>query len=526
MKVLSFLLAAAMVSAAAVMPVSVSAEENAGGVLICEENFDEITSLADLKGDAASKTGWGYNAGSGNQYGNLENSGHIDLIEGEDGNKYLYTYRTASHPGNENTLYYDATAITEGRLVAEYDIKFDRDNYVNMRIGYGNRSDNMVTDTGAVYNAYWRDDNKQQLAADNTINADTWYHVTMTADFDNGTMELVMVDPDGVKVVNKLIEGFTAANETRWGINTVSYAKNGSDKQGAYLDNVKITHIPPAGPATLPMNETFDYDNVYEMANAGWWFEGASNNVSKIDSERFMLGLSKDANPDNQQAKRLFTPVTSGAVSMEWDVVPSEYTNAVVKLWGSQPNTSVFPVYFHDDNKIYVSKTDGSGEPIGEYTPGMKYHCEVVADMDNKTIAATVKNESNEIIAEGNFTHTAGEIKEITLQTWLNNDFASGDTEVSYVTFDNLEIKQIPSVSAPVWADGTINADDSYHATTATFTVKPNGVTNFGVEVNVGEQSQTKRIENVESEIKFGIILISDDENNLVTDNVTAGIAD
>lgn len=31
MKVLSFLLAAAMVSAAAVMPVSVSAEENAGG---------------------------------------------------------------------------------------------------------------------------------------------------------------------------------------------------------------------------------------------------------------------------------------------------------------------------------------------------------------------------------------------------------------------------------------------------------------------------------------------------------------
>ena len=531
MKVLSFLLAAAMVSAAAVMPVSVSAEENAGGgVLICEENFDNINSLADLTGSAGN--GWGYHYqggdapdGTGDMYG-LESSKYVDLItDEEDGNKYLYVYHNESHTGNENGLYYDIPSPNDGRVTYDYDIKVDGENKINMRFNYGNHQANLIDEKGAVYNAYYENGGKDKilLAGDGTIAPDTWYHVTMTADFNSRLTIIKITDRDINDVVlDTRIAGLENTNARRFCINVIGFNKEAGGKQGAYIDNLKISRIAPTAPAELPFSEDFNYDNIDDMTIAGWTWAANDGtvNVSEIKDSALQLGLKKGYN--NQQAKRKFTPVTSGALSVEWDVVPSDYTNAYTYFWGSGTFRAV---YFETDNKISINGTPGN--VIGDYTPGQTYHCKAVVDMDNKTLDVTVTDAATkEIVAQGSCTHGMTEIQEITLQTWENNEFNSGSVDASYVTFDNLEIKQIPSVSAPVWADGTINADDSYHATTATFTVKPNGVTDFGVEVNVGEQSQTKHIENVESEIKFGIILISDDENNLVTDNVTAGIAD
>lgn len=451
MKVLNFLLAAAMVSSAVVMPVHNETASAAGNVeeIIYQTDFDDISSLSDLTGDAGSKTGWGYYyAGIGDQYG-FDGSQYIDIIN-EDGNKYLYTYQTASQGGKENALYYDTSAITSGSIVSDYDIKFDVENLVNMRIGYGLRADTMVTEKGEVYNGYWRSGaDKISLAQPEAISADKWYHVTLTADFDSDTMGVLIVDRDTqAEIVNEQLTGLSDKSVTRaLGINIINYTGGGSEKQGAYIDNLTITHVSesavtpestpeptpvaPGGPAELPMNETFDYNNIADMEAAGWFWRGDGNNISKIEDGVFNLGLQ--AGKDNYEAKRKIEPVTSGILTEEYDVTPAQGVIAYNYFWGTDSGT-LKALFFNTDNKIYFNGNPGS-TVIGTYTPGQTYHCKVVVDIDNDTLDITVTDSENQVVGAKSGSCAVSRIEEITFQTW------AAPAQDTWVAFDNLTVE-------------------------------------------------------------------------------------
>ncbi len=532
MKVLNLLLAAAMVSSTFVMPVSAQTASAAETVenVIYETDFDDISSLGDLPYDAGAKTGWGYFYGkTGDKYG-FEDSKYIDLVD-EDGNKYLYTYQTAEQNGAENALYYDTSKITSGSIVADYDIKFDRENLTNMRIGYGMRADNMITSTGEVYNGYYRGGaDKISVAPAETIKADTWYHVTMTADFDNDTMHLVMTDRDTQEeAVNEQLTGFTSGGETRaLGINTIEYASGGSEKQGAYLDNVKITHVTeaaepdpaptptqtadPAGPAALPFNETFDYDSIEEMTAAGWVFKGAGSeeNISKIEDGVLKLGLAKGIN--NRRAQRVLTPITSGILTAEWDVTPAEGVSTYTYFWGNgnngKPGTlnSNIPVMYFDNGakNIHFNANGTGGANIGAYTPGQTYHCKAEADFDNSLLTVTVTDSSGAPVGTHSGTVGYNEIREITFQIWAEpaNDTWVGIDNVSIThkertpetlpLIENFDYADINEMKANGWSAVDTNNDISKIE---------DGVFKLGLKAGVNNQQYVRNIEEVSSGI-------------------------
>ena len=530
MKVLNLLLAAAMVSSTFVMPVSAQTASAAETVenVIYETDFDDISSLGDLPYDAGAKTGWGYFYGkTGDKYG-FEDSKYIDLVD-EDGNKYLYTYQTAEQNGAENALYYDTSKITSGSIVADYDIKFDRENLTNMRIGYGMRADNMITSTGEVYNGYYRGGaDKISVAPAETIKADTWYHVTMTADFDNDTMHLVMTDRDTQEeAVNEQLTGFTSGGETRaLGINTIQYASGGSEKQGAYLDNVKITHVTeaaepdpaptptqtadPASPAALPFNETFDYDSIEEMTAAGWVFKGAGSeeNISKIEDGVLKLGLAKGIN--NRRAQRVLTPITSGILTAEWDVTPAEGVSTYTYFWGNgnngKPGTlnSNIPVMYFDNGakNIHFNANGTGGANIGAYTPGQTYHCKAEADFDNSLLTVTVTDSSGAPVGTHSGTVGYNEIREITFQIWAEpaNDTWVGIDNVS-ITHKERTPETLPLIENFDYADINEMKANGWSAVDANNDISKieDGVFKLGLKAGENNQQYIRKIEEVSS---------------------------
>lgn len=105
------------------------------------------------------------------------------------------------------------------------------------------------------------------------------------------------------------------------------------------------------------------------------------------------------------------------------------------------------------------------------------------------------------------------------------NEFvALSDTEVfkgnvengfyNIMDYNNSDEEPKAEVSTPTFGD-TITADDGYWAKTAAFTVKPNGAAVNRIKVTVGDNSQEKDWANLETEVKFGIIVLADEQAKL-----------
>lgn len=95
------------------------------------------------------------------------------------------------------------------------------------------------------------------------------------------------------------------------------------------------------------------------------------------------------------------------------------------------------------------------------------------------------------------------------------NFVALGDTKIYKGSLIPGEEPGGPEVSVPVLGE-TTTSGDGYFAKTGTFTLTPNGTAGINVKVTAGDQVQTKTIDAIlETEVKLGIIIVSDDESKL-----------
>ena len=104
-----------------------------------------------------------------------------------------------------------------------------------------------------------------------------------------------------------------------------------------------------------------------------------------------------------------------------------------------------------------------------------------------------------------------------------NSFVALSDTKIYNGSLISEPEKQEPEITQPSFGAAE-TSNDGFWAKTATFTLTPNGNTNINVKVSVNDQEQIKTIENIEAEIKFGIIVIGSSEAEVNDAQVSASI--
>ena len=435
-KALNLLLAAAIVSSAIVMPVSVSAE-----TVVYEQNVEDTVNLADTQPaerellnedfsyeniDEMTAAGWWFEGTDSENFSKMEDGMfRLGLGKGGDNRQAKHTFDPA----------------TSGTLTMEWDVATSEYTNAIFKV-WGNGGE-------SVFPVYFNpDDSKISVngtpgtAIGDYIPGET-YHCTLVIDMDSKNFAVTVTNAQNEEVASGNFDRPNAKQIEEITLQTWQSGKfNSSDAEASYVgfDNLIITNQENPIRA-LPINEEFNYSNIDEMTAAGWAMQDPSNNVSEITDNALRLGLN--AGQGEQRAKRTFTPVKSGVLTAEWDITPAE-PSVYIYFWGNKNegdgvnNGRIHIMYFDQVNKKIYFNTNGNGNAeleMGAYTPGETYHCEVTADLDDSLLTVTVTDKDGGTVGTRSRALTYTEIQEFTFQIW-----GSSAEESTYVTIDNFSV--------------------------------------------------------------------------------------
>ena len=267
-------------------------------------------------------------------------------------------------------------------------------------------------------------------------------------------------------------------------------------------------------------------NNKARAANDTEKMDDVSNPIFAVNGDNY-YGKTIAAKPERNGKIEAIVSYLDRIDALELDTFSLQWTSKVSQSGESLPNNPNDMIYVSGaDQYLFV---DGSNvlHTAKPDSKAINYIAITVKDDVN----VTGVNANDEYIAVGMSDGTMyyTDNKQITRDTvWTQvPDMKSGEPikNIEFVDGNNfvalsdtkiykgslVSAPAVPEVTVPTFGDVTSQGDD-FWAKTATFTLMPNGNTNINVKVKVNDQEQTKTIENIESNIKFGIIVIGDDE--------------
>ena len=228
---------------------------------------------------------------------------------------------------------------------------------------------------------------------------DTWYHINIIIDIANGTMDAFI--SDGIKL-ERSVYGLPVF-EPGTALRNIYFQRWGNERGVLYIDNVNITDNPSPfrdpKPQKVILSESFDRYDGLDTLKSNWTMENASDirtDLSVRDNGNKYLTLGLDSNLNNAQAyRRLPTPLREGKMRFSFDVKPGGPVSTHIALRTADGSVSPL-IYFDNANKgIYAGVNWQSGEPIGYWTEDNWYNCDIVVDIDTKTIDVSCEQEGN-----------------------------------------------------------------------------------------------------------------------------------
>lgn len=264
-----------------------------------------------------------------------------------------------------------------------------------------------------------------------------------------------------------------------------------------------------------------------------------TNSISNaVSNSYFVRALA--AQPENEGVIKILVSAQNRLDALEWDTSTNQMTTIDMQNNQSIPSLIYDMIYAEGANQYLMVDGDETLK-VAALEEG-NLNLQSVTVKEGANVTGVNANDKYIVVgmSDGTMYYTPNaaitsttewkQVESMNAEQAIKNIEFISDTEfVALGTtgiykgklFEETQQPTEPKVTEPSF--GTIEtSNDGFWAKTATFTLTPKGNTNINVKVKVNDQEQTKMIENIDSEIKFGIIVIGDNKEKVEAADVIA----